>query len=246
MPATSFLLDFQSVSTTLMIPPGWRLIHATGADKVTGTWIDRWSLLNFFLLLVTTLAAQRLFGWRLALLAFAGIGLSITEADAPAAVWLAVLLGEALARALRAGKLHTLARLYRIGAWIALASVLFPYAVAEVRRGVHPAAEREAGSSEENQVAYYALKGGCASCCPRRSPVWASPTRTRRWRGSAMSPVARCRVQGRGSESSHDRGRVLRTRSCRDASRRIETSTIRTPWCKPARGFRPGSGTAPR
>ena len=29
-----------------MIPPGWRLFHATGADKVTGTWIDRWSLLK--------------------------------------------------------------------------------------------------------------------------------------------------------------------------------------------------------
>ena len=162
VPATSFLLDFQSVSTTLMIPPGWRLFHATGADKVTGTWIDRWSLLRLFLLLVTTLAAQRLFGWRLALLAFVGIGLSITESEAPAAVWLAVLLGEALARALRAGKLHAVARVYRIGAWIALASILFPYAVAEVRRGVHPAAERGSAGHETDIV--------CVLCPPGAPP----------------------------------------------------------------------------
>jgi len=173
VPATSFLLDFQSVSTTLLIPPGWRLLHATGADKVTGTWIDRWSLLSFFLLLVTTLAAQRLFGWRLALLAFFGIGLSITESDAPAAVWLAVLVGEALARALRAGKLHTLARVYRIGAWIALAAILFPYAVAEVRRGVHPAAERE--SPYEDTHGGFLYKGGsppapAAAAAPAAAP----------------------------------------------------------------------------
>ena len=170
VPATSFLLDFQSVSTTLMIPPGWRLFHATGADKVTGTWIDRWSLLRLFLLLVTTLAAQRLFGWRLALLAFVGIGLSITESEAPAAVWLAVLLGEALARALRAGKLHAVARVYRIGAWIALASILFPYAVAEVRRGVHPAAEREASVTDRHQFAFSAPQerpGAVAETQPR-------------------------------------------------------------------------------
>lgn len=153
VPATSFLVDFQSVSTTLAIPPGWRLVHASGADKVTGTWIDGWSLLRFFLLLVTALAVQRLFGWRLAVLALLGIGLTITEVDAPAAVWLAVLLGEALVRALPAGKLHTVARLYRIGAWIALAAVLFPYAVAEVRRGVHPAAEHEA-TTQSPELSY--------------------------------------------------------------------------------------------
>ena len=77
--------DFDGLSATLAIPPGWRLIHASGADKVTGTSIDRWSLLDFFLLLVTALAVQRLYGWRLGLLALVAIGLTITETGAPAA-----------------------------------------------------------------------------------------------------------------------------------------------------------------
>ena len=195
VPATSFLLDFQSVSTTLMIPPGWRLIHATGADKVTGTWIDRWSLLNFFLLLVTTLAAQRLFGWRLALLAFVGIGLSITESDAPAAVWLAVLVGEALARALRAGKLHMVARWYRIGAWIALASILFPYAVAEVRRGVHPAAERESGDGVAERYVSAVASGYTSDAVPPASQPPAFPLR-------ASSPAVEEQSRAGGSFAS--------------------------------------------
>ncbi len=143
LPATGFAHDFDSLSATLAIPPGWRLIHATGADKVTGTWIDRWSLLDFFLLLVTALAVQRLFGWRLGLLALLGIGLTITERGAPGAIWLAVLLGEAIVRALGAGKLQAAARAYRVVAWTLLVGVLLPYAVSEVRRGVHPASEHE-------------------------------------------------------------------------------------------------------
>jgi hypothetical protein len=139
LPATGFAHDVDGLSATLAIPPGWRLFHASGADKVTGTWIDRWSLLDFFLLLVTALAVQRLYGWRMALLALAGIGLTITETGAPSAVWLAVLVGEALARALRGGKLHTAARVYRVAAWTALVVLVLPYAVSEVRRGVHPA-----------------------------------------------------------------------------------------------------------
>ncbi len=208
VPATSFLLDFQSVSTVLMIPPGWRLIHATGADKVTGTWIDRWSLLSFFLLLVTTLAAQRLFGSGLALVAFVGIGLSITESDAPAAVWLAVLLGEALARALRTGKLHTVARWYRIGAWIALASILFPYAVAEVRRGVHPAAERELleGGAGEGYVRARDERG--ASPCARGS---LRPARRRACAQRGRRPQRRfpCRLVGRSQGDGAKEGRGL-------------------------------------
>jgi len=149
VPATGFQHDFESLSATLAIPPGWRLIHATGADKVTGTWIDRWSLLNFFLLLVTALAVQRLFGWRLGLLALAGIG------------WLAVLLGEAVVRALRAGKLQAAARAYRVVTWTVLVGLLLPYAVSEVRRGVHPATEHERSMMEE--VADGLMIGGAAA-----------------------------------------------------------------------------------
>jgi hypothetical protein len=171
LPATGFAHDFDSLQATLAIPPGWRLIHATGADKVTGTWIDRWSLLDFFLMLVTALAVQRLFGWQLGLLALVGVGLTITERGAPAAIWLAVLLGEAVVRALGGGKLQAAARIYRVAAWTLLVGLLFPYAVSEIRRGVHPASAHEQLSDRFEQL----LTGGFDAKAPEEQDAPAAP-----------------------------------------------------------------------
>ena len=41
--------DFQSVSASLNLPPGWRLFHASGADDAP-SWLRRWDLLDLFLL----------------------------------------------------------------------------------------------------------------------------------------------------------------------------------------------------
>ena len=62
MPAVGWAHDFQSVNATLTLPPGWRLLHASGADKVETTWIKRWTLLDLFLVLVLVIATARLFG----------------------------------------------------------------------------------------------------------------------------------------------------------------------------------------
>jgi hypothetical protein len=93
---------------------------------------------------VTALAVHRLFGVRAGAVALLGLGLSLTEPDAPAAAWLVVLLGEALVRALRAGKLHAAVRFVRLGAWLALAAALIPFAIRQVRAGLYPATMAEA------------------------------------------------------------------------------------------------------
>ncbi len=194
LPATGFAHDFDGLSATLAIPPGWRLIHASGADKVTGTWIDRWSLLDFFLLLVTALAVQRLYGWRLGLLALVAIGLTITETGAPAAIWLAVLVGEAIARALRGGNLATAARLYRVVVWTLLTGLLLPYAVSEIRRGVHPATEHEPGSERSAQF-LTVNQGMDAPAAPAAAPRRLLQTTSRGLSARTARPV-------RGSSAS--------------------------------------------
>jgi hypothetical protein len=172
VPATGFAHDFDGLSAMLAIPPGWRLFHASGADKVTGTWIDRWSLLDFFLLLVVALAVQRLYGWRLGLLALAGIGLTITETDGPGAVWLAVLVGEAIAAVLNGARLRTAAGIYRVAAWTLLAGLVLPYAVSEIRRGVHPASAPP--ETEPTSLAEFQSRSDTAPAPPPPVPVAAS------------------------------------------------------------------------
>jgi hypothetical protein len=131
--------DFQSVNASLALPPGWQLLHATGVDGVSQTWLREWTLLELFLVLVCALAAAKLFGPRAGVLTLLALGLTVTQPDAPQWLWLAVLIGEALVRALGRGKLGKLAELAQLGAWLALVLVALPFAVQELRIGLFPA-----------------------------------------------------------------------------------------------------------
>ena len=55
--------DFQTVAGVLNLPPGWRLFAAAGVDRVSDAWLQRWSLLDFFLLLIIALAIVKLRSW---------------------------------------------------------------------------------------------------------------------------------------------------------------------------------------
>jgi hypothetical protein len=147
IPAVGWDHDFQSASATLSLPPGWRLFHAFGADTVSSTWLKGWTLLDLFLLLITGIGIGKLYGARAGALAIAALALTFPERDAPKWVWLGVLVTEALARALRAGTgqavLHRLTALARLVAWVVLIVVAIPFAVAEVRVGLHPSLEHD-------------------------------------------------------------------------------------------------------
>jgi hypothetical protein len=138
-PATGWDHDFKSVSATLQLPPGWRLIHATGADDVSESWLQGWTLLQLFLVLICAVATAKLFGPRAGVLMLLGLGLTVTEPDAPEWLWLAVLVGEALARALGETRAGPVLRLYRAGAWLVLVLVAVPFAVGHLRVGLFPA-----------------------------------------------------------------------------------------------------------
>jgi hypothetical protein len=141
IPAVGWDHDFQSVSATLSLPPGWRLFHASGADSVSDTWLKSWTLLDLFLLLIVGIGIGKLFGARTGALALGTLVLLIPEPDAPRWTWLAVLVAEAFVRALPKGAIRRLAMLVRFGTWVALAFVAIPFAIAEVRVGLHPSLE---------------------------------------------------------------------------------------------------------
>ncbi|MGZ8187093.1 MAG: hypothetical protein ACXWTL_11650, partial [Methylobacter sp.] len=44
--------SFHNVSAELNLPPGWRLLAASGVDNVPDSWISRWTLLDLFLVLI--------------------------------------------------------------------------------------------------------------------------------------------------------------------------------------------------
>jgi hypothetical protein len=100
LPAVGWNHDFHAVTATLHLPPGFRLLHATGVDDVPSTWVRHWTLLELFLVLVLSIGAWRLFGVKWGALAFVTFAVTFPESGAPRYIFVLVLMTEALVRAL--------------------------------------------------------------------------------------------------------------------------------------------------
>lgn len=145
--ATGWQHDFQSLSMRLNLPPGWRLLTATGADHVSGAWLSQWNnLLDFFIVLVIALACGKLWGWRWTFIAAAALALTYHESGAPRTAWIVALVAVALARVVvNLGKLGTGVLWLKRLTWLGLALVMIPFLVQQVRQTLYPVLELGGG-----------------------------------------------------------------------------------------------------
>jgi len=139
--ATGWLSDFNQVSTQLSLPPGWRLFHASGVDKAEGSWVAKWTLWDFFFVLLSALAAFKLLGWRTGVLLGAALVISWHMEDAPQVVWIVLLAFLALTRVLPEGVFKKLATWGKGLCLAVLLIILVPYAVDQVRMSLYPSLE---------------------------------------------------------------------------------------------------------
>jgi hypothetical protein len=86
MPATGWSERFDRVAGVLNLPPGHRLFAAFGADSAPESWVERWGLLDLFLLSFTTVIALRLFGWIYAAVTCAAV--TLVHQENQLLVWL--------------------------------------------------------------------------------------------------------------------------------------------------------------
>ncbi len=140
--AVGWQQKFHHVSAELNLPPGWRLLAASGVDNVPDSWISRWTLLDLFLVLIASLAISRL--WRLPWGIFALFTLALIwhEANAPQYIWLNILAAIALIKVLPQGLFLTSIRFYRNACWLALIIITIPFLVDQVRKGIYPQLEK--------------------------------------------------------------------------------------------------------
>jgi hypothetical protein len=141
--ASGWRRDFQHLSVELNLPPGWRLFAATGADAADGTWVGRWTLLDFFIVLTITLAVARLGHWRLAAFTLLTLMLIWHEPAAPRYLWLHLLAAVALLRVLPEGRMAGWIRAYRRLSLLLLLLIAIPFAVDQLRLGLHPQLEHD-------------------------------------------------------------------------------------------------------
>lgn len=82
-------LRFQNAEGSLHLPPGWKLL-AFGGGTVPGndTWVDRWTLLDFFLVLITCVSVTKIWNIRWGIACLAGLCITFHEPYAPKFLWI--------------------------------------------------------------------------------------------------------------------------------------------------------------
>jgi hypothetical protein len=143
LPATGWDARFASARTILNLPPGHKLLAAPGVDKASGSWASRWQLLDFFLVLIITISAWRLFGPMAGVIALAALALSFHEMNAPAWLWLNLLIAIALLRVAPAGRLQQTVRVYQVTSAVLLVLMLVPFIAEQLRIAIYPQLESQ-------------------------------------------------------------------------------------------------------
>jgi hypothetical protein len=138
LPATGWDHDFQQVKGRLHLPPGWKLINAGGIDNIPHTWVKRWTLLDFFIVLIFTISLTQLFSKPLAGIAFITLVLTYHEPNAPRYIWLALLIGFALLKYLPASKFKRTVKIYQMVVYLALLVIVIPYSIQALTVGIYP------------------------------------------------------------------------------------------------------------
>jgi len=163
MPVTGWNSRFASVAALLHLPPGHKLLAAPGADKAPGSWVSQWQLLDFFLVLIMTIAVWRLFGRTAGIIALLALVLSFHEINAPSWLWLNLLIAIALMRVAPAGRLRQVVLGYQGLSVVMLVIVLVPFIADQLRIAIYP--------QLESQYAYTAGMFGVASTASYDMPA---------------------------------------------------------------------------
>ena len=149
LPVSGWTARFDSVDVTLNLPPGNKLLAAIGADRAPGSWVERWKLLDFFLVLIVTIATARLFGREAGAIALFALALSWHEANAPQWIWVNLLAAVALARVAPEGRLRKSALLYRGLSFAILVIALVPFFAGQMRIAIYPQLEPQHAVSSD-------------------------------------------------------------------------------------------------
>ncbi len=139
VPAVGWDADMNNgVSAVLHLPPGWRLLGASGADKVPGGWFSRWNLWGFFFVLIITLTVGKIGGWRWGLIAFFTLALCNGEGGVSQKIWLFLLAFTLLLRLAPEGKWRTLLKLGWGWTMVCLVIAAAPFFIWQIRTGLFP------------------------------------------------------------------------------------------------------------
>lgn len=142
VPAVGWDHDFHQVSGQLYLPPGWRVLMASGVDAMPGTWLERWTLWELFFVFLVTFAVAKLWNRGWGVIAFIALVLTVHERGAPWWLWLLVIAAVALLRVLPSGWPRRMVFCYRVAVMFILLLATARFAFQQARQGLYPQLER--------------------------------------------------------------------------------------------------------
>lgn len=138
LPAVGWNRDASRLTARLNLPPGWSVLATTGVDVADGTWIDAWSLLDLFFLLLVALVTWKVMDLRWGAVALVILGLAWHEPMCPQAWWLVLLAAHALIGALREGMVARVAIAFRWVFAFGLALQVLVFSWDQITTGIFP------------------------------------------------------------------------------------------------------------
>ncbi len=142
LPAVGWSENADTLVTRLHLPPGWKLLGASGVDLLERTWLASWDLLALFFVLIVAFAVTRLTHLSVGALAMLTLVLLHDQSGSPKGLWLAILIGIALLRVVPNGKARSLLRWYGYCVSAALVFVVVAFAVDQLKLAFFPQTER--------------------------------------------------------------------------------------------------------
>lgn len=138
--ASGWDIDFNSMKASLNLPAGWVLLAIDGATA-NNTWLQQWSLLDLFMVLITAIAIYKLWGIRWGAVSLLALTLSWHQFFAPQFIWISLIIAIAVLRALPPGRFYKLVFSYRVITSITLVLIVLPFIVNQARTALYPQLE---------------------------------------------------------------------------------------------------------
>ena len=138
LPAVGWQHDMDRLSATLHIPPGWRVLMASGMERSSNTWMDSWNVWDVFIVLITVAAMFKLRGLWSGVVTGVSLLLIYPEASLFLYLLLNVIVVMAVLFVLPVGRLKKLFTLYGTASALLLVLWLLSFMVQQARLGLYP------------------------------------------------------------------------------------------------------------
>lgn len=138
LPAVGWQHNAETLKANVHLPPGWKVLAASGVDNAPQTWLAQWSLFDIFMVLVLIMAYYRLFGGGFALLLTALLLIAYNDHDIPVTLWLLLAVATGLLKVVEQGKLRRGLQLLRDGSLLLLLFVALGFSAERLQHAMYP------------------------------------------------------------------------------------------------------------